>query len=268
MCAFHSLYVGCTLTTPSPYVAGLAAYRAAAVDPTIDGVTLLTRRPVPSWVKLPPQAAVKTNTVLHQDFKTYPADLARQLAEHEGLVWALGKSAYGLSEEQYTELTYDYTMSAARALKEAGAGSPEQPFRFVFVSGEFADPTGKSGQMWARVKVCRTSFEKGLLLISSCKGRVERELPELFRDSHMKAYVLRPGYFFPPKAYPEDRKNQRSLTLRVLDAVAGPLLSTLMPAAYAPTEELGRFMVELAKGRWPDQELTRNAEMRKLLKEL
>ena len=59
-----------------------------------------------------------------------------------------------MSEEDYTELTYEYTLSAARALKEAGAGTAEKPFRFVFISGEGADPTGKSGQMWARVKVC------------------------------------------------------------------------------------------------------------------
>ncbi|OJT15658.1 hypothetical protein TRAPUB_5486 [Trametes pubescens] len=232
-------------------VAGLAAYRAALVDPAIDGVTLLTRRPVPSWAKLPPQAVAKTNTILHQDFKTYPADLAQQLAEHDGLVWALGKSSVGMSEEQYTELAYNYTLSAARALKEAGAGSEEKPFRFVYVSGEHADPTGESRQAWARVK-----------------GRVERELPELFQGTHMKAYILRPGYFFPSKAYPEDRLNQRSFTLRALDAVFGPVLGTLMPSSVVPTEELGRFMIELAKGRFPDQELFRNAEMRKLVKEL
>lgn len=137
----------------SGILAGLAAYRAAVVDSAVDGITLLTRRPVPTWAKLPPQAAQKTTTILHQDFKTYPPDLARQLAENDALVWALGKSSMGMSEEQYNELTYEYTMAAARALKDAGAGSPERPFRFVFVSGEHADPTGESRQAWARIKV-------------------------------------------------------------------------------------------------------------------
>lgn len=241
------------------------------MDPAIDGVTLLTRRPVPSWAKLPPQAVAKTTTILHQDFKTYPADLAQQLAEHDGLVWALGKSSVGMSEEQYTELTYNYTMSAARALKEAGAGSEGKPFRFVYVSGEHADPTGESRQAWARVKVRPFLFankSKMSLAHAILQGRVERELPELFQGTHMKAYVLRPGYFFPSKAYPEDRQNQRSLTLRIADAVLGPVLATLMPQGVIPTEELGRFMIELAKGRYPDQQLFRNAEMRKLVKEL
>ena len=108
---------------------------------------------MPSWAKLPPNADEKTEVILHSDFKTYPPDLARRLAEHDGVVWALGKSSHGMSEEAYTELTYEYTMAAARAIKEAGAGSPERPFRFVYISGELADPTGKSMQMWARVKV-------------------------------------------------------------------------------------------------------------------
>ena len=133
--------------------AGLAIYRAALNDPAISKVTLLTRRAMPSWAKLPPNADEKTEVILHSDFKTYPPDLARRLAEHDGVVWALGKSSHGMSEEAYTELTYEYTMAAARAIKEAGAGSPERPFRFVYISGELADPTGKSMQMWARVKV-------------------------------------------------------------------------------------------------------------------
>lgn len=165
-------------------LAGLAAYRAALVDPAIDGITLLTRRPVPSWAKLPPQAVAKTTTILHQDFKTYPADLAQQLAEHDGLVWALGKSSVGMSEEQYTELTYNYTMSAARALKEAGAGSEEKPFRFVYVSGEHADPTGESRQAWARVKVriyCSSTALKCCLLMPSCRAASSASCPSCSR---------------------------------------------------------------------------------------
>ena len=126
--------------------AGLAIYRAALTDPAVQQVTLLTRRAVPAWAQLPPNATEKTETIIHTDFKTYPPDLARRLAEHDALIWAMGRSAVGMSEEAYTELTYTYTLSAARALKEAGAGSPEKPFRFVFISGEHADPTGKSGQ--------------------------------------------------------------------------------------------------------------------------
>ncbi|TFK88543.1 hypothetical protein K466DRAFT_564693 [Polyporus arcularius HHB13444] len=229
--------------------AGLAIYRAALTDPAVQQVTLLTRREVPSWAKLPPNANEKTAVILHTDFKTYPPDLAHRLAGHDALIWALGKSAYGMSEEEYTELTYDYTLSAARALKEAGAGSAEKPFRFVFISGEYADSTGQSGQMWAKVK-----------------GRVERELPELFKGTNMIAHIYRAGYFFPSKKYPEDRLNQRSTLSRVADIAMGPVLRMLAPSLYSPIEDLGRFAVEVAKGRWPQQTFFRNADMRELMK--
>ncbi|KAI0360376.1 hypothetical protein OH77DRAFT_1418286 [Trametes cingulata] len=239
------------IITGATGVAGLSIYRAALADYSIERVTLLTRRPIPAWAKLPPNAGEKTEVVLHKDFKSYPPDLAKHLAEHDALIWALGRSTMGLSEEEYTELTYEYTMAAARALKEAGAGSESRPFRFVYISGEHADPTSKSRQMWARVK-----------------GRVERELPELFKDTNIRVQVFRPGYFFPSKKYPEDRQNQRTAALRAVDAVMTPILAAMTPALYAPIEDLARFAVELAKGRWPDQAMFRNADMRRLVKEL
>ncbi|CDO71173.1 hypothetical protein BN946_scf184845.g43 [Trametes cinnabarina] len=239
------------IITGATGAAGLSIYRAALRDPAIQKVTLLTRRPIPSWAKLPENAEEKTETMVHMDFKLYPPDLARRLAEHDGLIWALGRSAAGMSEEAYTEMTYTYTMAAARVLKDAGAGSKERPFRIEYISGEHADPTGKSLQMWARVK-----------------GRVERELPELFQGTNIKAHIYRPGYFFPSKKYPEDRLNQRGLLMRALDTALAPIYSRLVPSLYSPIEELGRFAVEVVKGRWPGQELFMNADMRRLVKEL
>lgn len=62
-----------------------------------------------------------------------------------------------MSEEDYTVITYEHPMAFLRAVKEAGVGSnrpADKPFRFVFFSGEMADPTEKSRQMWTRIKVC------------------------------------------------------------------------------------------------------------------
>ena len=174
-----------------------------------------------------------------------------------------------MSEADYTELTYEYTLAAARALKDAGAGSADKTFRFLFISGELADPTGKSSQMWARVKV-RLSIEIPIPMPTEPppQGRVERELPELFKGTNISAHVYRPGYFFPSKEYPDDRLNQRGATMRVLDNIMTPLYKTLTPSLYSPIDELGRFAVEVAKGRWPHQELFRNADMRKLMRDV
>lgn len=95
---------------------------------------------------------------------------------------------------------------------------------------------------------------------------MERELAELFKDTNLKAHVYRPGYFFPSKDYPEDRLNQRGGVERALDIVATPLFK--YTPWYSPIEDFGRFAVEVVKGRWPEQELFRNTDMRKLVKEV
>ncbi len=114
------------------------------------------RREMPEWAVLPPNASEKTTTIVHSNFTSYPADVSTRLAEHDACIWALGKSSLGFSEADYTVLTYDYPMALIRTLKEAGVGEnrpKDKPFRFVYISGEHADTTEKSSQMWARVKV-------------------------------------------------------------------------------------------------------------------
>lgn len=83
----------------------------------------------------------------------------------------------------------------------------------------------------------------------------------------MKAQMYRAAYFFPSKDYPQDRMNQRRAWERVFDNIFAPIFN-LFPTYYTPLEDLGRFSVELAKGRWPNQVMFRNAEMRKLVKTL
>ena len=95
---------------------------------------------------------------------------------------------------------------------------------------------------------------------------MERELPELCKDTNMKTHIFRPGYFFPSKDYPDDRLNQRGSLERAADVLMTPLFSTLLPSSYTPINEFGPFTLEILKGRWPQQELFRNAEMRKLMK--
>lgn len=138
--------------------AGLNIYRAALNDASITSITLVMRREMPSWAALPANASEKTTTIIISDFTSYPPDVASRLAGHDVCVWALGISSAGVKEADYTRITYEYPMAMAMALREAGVGNdrPEdKPFRFVYLSGEMADPTGKSGQMWARVKVRR-----------------------------------------------------------------------------------------------------------------
>lgn len=145
------------------FIAGLAAYRAALTDPSITGITLLTRRPLPNWAVLPPSTPPnKTTVITHTNYLAYTPELARSLAEHDACVWAQGKSSRGMSAGDYEELTWGYPMAFLKAVSEAGVGEREagSPFRFVYISGEHADPTGKSSILFARVKVrwCTSAF--------------------------------------------------------------------------------------------------------------
>ena len=135
--------------------AGLNIYRAALEDPAISSITLLTRREMPQWAVLPANASEKTTTIIHKDFTSYPPDIVARLVQHDACIWAMGKSSLGLSEEEYTKITYAAPMAFVSALRDAGIGTGREvnPFRFVYLSGAHADPTEKSRQMWARVKV-------------------------------------------------------------------------------------------------------------------
>lgn len=134
-------------------LAGFAAYLAALADPSVSYITLLLRREIPSWANLPLNASEKSKTIIVKDFAQYPEEVISQIADHDGCVWALGKAANGLSEEEYIEIHVGFPMAAVEALKKAGVGSADKPFSFVYVSGGGADPSQKSVFMWARGKV-------------------------------------------------------------------------------------------------------------------
>lgn len=76
---------------------------------------------------------------------------------------------------------------------------------------------------------------------------------------------MRPSYFFP--SYPPFRQHTRGLAARVADTTLGPLLKSL--GRFTPVEEMGRFAVELAKGRWGEQDQTfSNERMREIFKSM
>jgi len=84
------------------------------------------------------------------------------------------------------------------------------------------------------------------------------------------ATIMRPGYFFPSKAYHKDAPNQRSSTLRVADMILAPALSAFYPAGLISVEEIGRFALEAARGKWEGKggPIFENAEMKNLVKDL
>ena len=137
------------------------------------------RREMPSWAVLPSNATEKTTTIVHTNFASYAPDLVSRLKEHDACIWAMGKSSLGISEPDYTAFAYTAPMALAGALRDAGVGqnrAADQPFRFVYLSGEQADPTEKSSQMWARVKVCPSGRLESILKLISVDRVVPRRI--------------------------------------------------------------------------------------------
>jgi len=234
--------------------AGIQIFRTAIQDESITKITVLTRRPLPEWMDLP--RTDKTEIIILNDFLDYPEDLPRRLAQHDACIWALRMSSSGLTEEEYTKVTYDYLMAAVIALEKGGVGEitmtedgsakGRPPFRLVFLSGGGADLK------------CMTKYARVM-------GRTETSLLELPPSSNIRATIIRPAYFFPTKA---DRNHIRSSTCRIVDVIATPLISTVMPSSYTSVEGLGRVAVALAKGEWGDERLIRASRMNEMMGEI
>ena len=96
------------------------------------------------------------------------------------------------------------------------------------------------------------------------QGRAETELAKALDTPTTRLLVARPGYFFPANA--GQRQNQQSSVWRCLDTALGPLFTNTSMGVSAGT--LGSFLVEGAKGSFPNIALANNSQIKQLLKDL
>jgi len=108
------------------------------------------------------------------------AELRERLADVVACIWCIGGKANSFAtEKEFERVCHGFTMRAARffsrvaSVENAGkahkSGRASQPFRFVYLSGKFADRSGKAHQGWITVEAQTRNM----------KGRTERELLEL-----------------------------------------------------------------------------------------
>jgi len=115
----------------------------------------------------------KLKEIILKDF-TDSSSIMAHLKGYDACFFCLGVSAFGLNEEQYSQITYDITAHFADMMFEL---NPNMVFNYASASG--ADSSEKGRIMWARVK-----------------GRTENYLlSKGFRD----AYMFRPGLIIPEK---------------------------------------------------------------------
>jgi uncharacterized protein YbjT (DUF2867 family) len=161
----------------------------------------------------------KLREIVHADLSNY-LPIESQLAGFDACFFCLGISSAGLTEEQYSRITYDITLSAAETLARLNTG-----MTFVYVSGAGTDSTEHGRTMWARVK-----------------GRTENAL---LRLPFKAAFMFRPGIIVP-------RFGARSKTTsyRVLYTLSRPILPLLrraFPNQVLTTDEIGRAMLTVAR---------------------
>ena len=63
-------------------------------NPSVTGVSVLSRRPVPQA-----DSHNKVKVIIHKDFNAYPSDVLEQLRGADGCIWAQGISVTKVTKE-------------------------------------------------------------------------------------------------------------------------------------------------------------------------
>jgi uncharacterized protein YbjT (DUF2867 family) len=165
------------------------------------------------------QSHPKLREIAHRDlFDLSP--LQSDLTGYDACFFCLGVSSAGMSERDYTHLTYDLTLSVATTLARLNPG-----MTFIYVSGTGTDSSEQGRVMWARVK-----------------GRTENAL---LRLPFKAVYLFRPAYIQPLHGIVT-----KTRWYRVFYAIIGPLYplwKVLFPKYVSTTEQVGRAMIHVAQ---------------------
>jgi len=165
------------------------------------------------------QRSGKLGELIRADLFNLAGDEA-SLTGYEACFFCLGVTSAGMTEEAYTRVTHDLTLSVAQTLARLNPA-----MTFIYVSGSGTDSSGKGRTMWARVK-----------------GRTENDLLQMpFRA----AYMFRPGFIEPLHGI-----QSKTRSYRFFYAALRPLFSVLhraLPNSVLTTEEIGEAMLIAAR---------------------
>jgi uncharacterized protein YbjT (DUF2867 family) len=189
---------------------GQGVLRESLLAKDVDSVVSVGRRP--TGVR-----HAKLHEVTLSDF-TDLSPIEDDLKGADACFYCLGVSSVGMGEADYTRVSYDFPLAAARTLKGL---NPQ--LTFVYVSGAGTNRDGR--QMWQRVK-----------------GRAEAEIIELMPNG----YAFRPGLIIPTHGVVPGLR-----FAKVAYAVGGPLLrlfDRVAPKYSTSSDKLGRAMLRAARG--------------------
>jgi len=189
------------------------ALRYALDHPDVGRVTAIGRRKL--GISHP-----KLDEVQHRDFADCSA-LVETLSGQHAAIFCLGTYTGSVSDAELRTITVDYTIEFARVLR---GGSPDAAFSFL--SGNGADPTGRSRMAFARYK-----------------GEAENAL---LAAGFPHVYIFRPAYI-----YPVQPRKEPTFSYRLLRAIY-PALRLLFPNQVIPADDLAHAMVDVAVRETPE----------------
>ena len=163
----------------------------------------------------------KLTEVLHPDF-TDCSSLAQTLADQDAALFCLGTYSGAVSDAQLREITLDYVIEFARVLRSSSPNAA-----FTFLSGNGADPTGRSRVAFARYK---GAAEKALL-----------------GAGFSRIYIFRPAYI-----YSVQPRKEPNFSYRLLRAVY-PVFRMMFPNLVIRSDALARVMVDVSVRETPER---------------
>ena len=185
------------------------ALRYALDDSEVKSVTSIGRKKL--GISHP-----KLKEVLHQNFADCSA-LSDVLSGQDGAVFCLGTYTGSVSDAELHRITVDYTVEFSRVLCGSSPGAA-----FSFLSGNGADPTGRSRLAFARYK-----------------GEAENAV---LAAGFPHVYLFRPAYI-----YPVEPRNEPNFSYRLLRA-AYPVFRVLFPNQVIRADDLAWAMVNVVVG--------------------
>jgi uncharacterized protein YbjT (DUF2867 family) len=190
---------------------GQGVLRECLLDPRVESVLAIGRSPSG-------QSDPKLRDLVQRDLFDYSA-IEHEFTDVDACFFCVGVTSAGMSERDYTRVTFDLTLAAARTLATVRPGAT-----FIYVSGAGADSTERGTVMWARVR-----------------GRTENAVLAL----PLRACVFRPAIVQPLHGI-----QSRTGWYRILYSITNPLmpvLKAILPAYVTTTEAIGRAMLEVAR---------------------
>jgi hypothetical protein len=145
------------------------------------------------------------------------SQFADNLNRYDACFFCAGISSVGMKEDKYTRITYDTTLTFAKALLAVNS-----KMVFTYISGAKTDSSEKGRMMWARVK-----------------GRTENDLAKL----PLKAeYNFRPGVMLP---FP-GQKNWKPLVKFIIK-----IIKVVSPKSVLTMHEVGQAMINAVTVGYP-----------------